>query len=216
MEKHIIDENIGVSEFIMIEKQISLAYIFRLEFEKHLQEYKINKSDNELIFIFIFLQAYAECFLHQSMRRIIKSEFEVHRTDLYNNWIDEKGRGGERRNIQEKIEDFSRHFIIAVPSLPKNIQQLIHDININFSKLSRRRNQFLHGHAVASWSDSDGNSGASEAHSLLTDKELKLAVDEINKLGKAWNELQDSVAIEFKCINKERIKDFKFLDVILN
>lgn len=195
-------ENISVSEYIKSEIEVS-AIIYRKEFERHRSEYLKTKTESELIFTFILLQIYIECFLHQNMRRVVELEFKPPRDDICTNWL-----AGERRHVPTKINNFATLFFSPVQA---HIQQLLDTIKDRFGKISRIRNQFVHGHKVAAWSDSKGNAGSTPAKSLLSDAQLTKSITEINELGLAWNDLLDAILSQCKAL--ERIDNFKFSSI---
>jgi hypothetical protein len=206
-----LHEDIGVEEYIKAEIGID-AIIYRQEFERHRSEYQRlkaeddnSKTEAELIFAFIFLQIYIECFLHQNMRRIIKAEFEHSNKVLYEAWL-----AGEKRYVPAKLDVFVNIFFN--PNPPHIIISLVNIIKDNFGKISHIRNLFAHGHKISSWSDSEGNHGATSAKLLLSESQLNQSLKDMNELGVAWNDLLEGVRPQCKAINKESkfINDLKF------
>ena len=157
-----------------------------------------------MIFTFIALQIYAECFLHQNMRKIIELEFKHAGGTINNDWIK-----GEKRFIPEKLVAF--HEIFLKTSLSE-----VQTIKENFGKISYARNLFAHGHKVATWSDSDGNHGISAAQSLLTDQQLEKSIFEINEMGNAWNKLLDDITPQLHHMRQTATIGFKLSDIDLN
>jgi hypothetical protein len=197
-----LHETVKVSDFVKAETEID-AIIYRQEFEKYRQAYLKDKSDHDLIFCFIFLQVYIECFLHQNMRRVTEMEFKPPRDHILTAWLN-----GERRKVPQKIDDFTANFFSPIPADVQHLTDLIKD---RFGNISSIRNLFAHGHKVASWSDSDGNSGISPARSLLTESQLNQSIDEVNELGSAWSDLLDKILLQCKALR--RVDDFKFLKI---
>lgn len=197
----VLQETIGVSDRHHIETELD-AIIYRNEFEKFRSEYLNFRHEETLIFLFIFLQIYVECFLHQHMRIIIELEFKSARTPIFDKWM-----AKERRYLPEKLDDFSKLFELS----PSESLQLIAGIKERFGHLSDIRNQFAHGHKIAAWSDSEGNSGMTTARTLLTDAQLTRTEKEVNELGIMWNELLDQ--IQPKCNALRRIDNFKFQNI---
>lgn len=197
-----LHETVNVSEYIKMESEID-AVIYRQEFERHRAEYLKTKTEAELIFTFIFLQIYAECFLHQNMRRVVMMEFKPPRDSVYTTWL-----AGEKRYVPEKIDNFATLFFTPVPAI---VQQEIDTIKDRLKKISDIRNLFAHGHKASSWSDSTGNSGSTSAKSILTETQLIQSVTEINELGKSWNDLLDAVMPQCKAL--KRVDDLKFRSI---
>lgn len=194
-----LTENIRVSDFSRVETEFD-AIIYRNEFEQHHQEYIKTGSESELILAFIFLQIYVECFLHQNMRRIVELEFKPPREVISIQWLE-----NEHQKIQLKIEKFITLFFSSARS---DIKKLTDCINDGFNKISYIRNQFAHGHKIASWSDSHGNSGSTPAHSILKKDQLNQTIIEINESGSAWNKLLDNVLPNLKVLRG--VINFKF------
>ncbi len=197
-----LHETIKVSEYIKAESEID-AVIYRQEFEHHRAEYLKSKAESELIFTFIFLQIYTECFLHQNMRRVVMLEFKPPRDSTYTTWL-----ASEKRYVPEKMDNF---IILFFSPAPAPIQQMADIIKDRLGKISSIRNQFAHGHKASAWSDSEGNSGSTPAKLLLTETQLTQSVTEINELGNAWNDLLDSIMPQCKAL--KRIDDFKFRSI---
>jgi len=194
-----LQENINISEYVYTEIELG-AVIYRREFEKYHQEYLKSKSGSELIFSFIFLQIYVECFLHQNMRKIVELEFKPPRDGIYTKWLQ-----GEHRYVPVKIEEFATLFFLSVPT---NIKRLIDCIKDRFENISDIRNQFVHGHKIATWSDSRGNSGITPARSALIEKHLSQSIIDVNELGVAWNNLLDDSLLQCKALR--HVESFKF------
>lgn len=195
----LIHESIGVSDFFEVKTEID-AIIYRQEFEKYRKVYQDTKSEHDLIFCFIFLQIYVECFLHQNMRKIIELEFKPPRENVLTVW--EKA---EQRKISEKLDNFITHFFLSIHPEVQVLGALIKD---NFKRISYIRNQFAHGHKLSSWSDSDGKKGNTKARSLLTESQLTQSVNEVNELGSAWNDLLNKILPQCKALRG--VDDFKF------
>jgi len=197
-----LHETVKVSDFVKEETELDVI-IYRQEFEKYRQVYLQRKLEHDLIFCFIFLQVYIECFLHQNMRRVMSLEFKPPRDHVLTVWLQE-----ERRKVPQKIDHFATNFFSPIPT---DVQQFTDLIKDRFGNISSIRNQFAHGHKISAWSDSDGNSGISQARSLLTENQLNQSIDEVNELGSAWNDLLDKVLSQCKALR--RIDDFKFLKI---
>jgi hypothetical protein len=194
-----LHENITVSDTFRAETEVD-AVVFRMEFEKHYGEYKKTLSEAELILCFIMLQIYIECFLHQNMRRIVGLEFLPPRDSAREGWS-----RGERKSVAEKLDGFSSLFF---SSKPENIQYFTDSIKERLAPISQIRNFFVHGHKVSAWSDSEGNSGTSEARSFLTPEQLNKSIGEVNELGAAWNLLLENIQPQLKGLRS--IDDFKY------
>lgn len=192
-------EDIKISEHIRIETALD-ASIYLEEFVRHRIKYFQSKADSELVFTFIFLQIYIECFLHQNMRRIIDFEFKPPRNNIQLQWAN-----AETLNIREKVDNFITLFFAPVPQQVQSVGGIIKN---HFKQINDMRNLFAHGHKVATWSDSDGNSGSSTAKLLLTEAQLAQSVFKVNELGVAWNALLDAVLLQCKALRG--VEDFKF------
>jgi hypothetical protein len=193
-----LNEKIGISEYIKAEMEID-AIIYRQEFEQHRTEYLRMKAEQDLIIAFIFLQIYIECFLHQNMRTIVELELKPPRDNVCFEWLSR-----EKRYVPAKIDNFTFLFF-SQESI--NIHKLVDCIKNRFCRLSDTRNQFVHGHKVSSWSDSDGNLGSTPTKLLLTEIQLAQSIMEVNELGLAWNGLLDLILPQCKAL--KRVNDFK-------
>lgn len=193
------NDTIKISEYMRGESEID-AVIYRQEFEHHRAEYLKTKTDAELIFTYIFLQIYAECFLHQNMRRIVELEFKPPRDSIHTKWLN-----NEKRYVPEKIDNFATLFFTPVPAA---IQQPIDIVKNRLKNISDIRNLFAHGHKASAWSDSEGNSGSTPAKLILTDSQLTKSLNEINELGISWNDLLDAVVPQCRALRK--VDEFKF------
>jgi len=174
------------------------AIIYRSEFNRNYEEYKKTETNNVLIFSFIFLQIYIECFLHQKMRTIIDLEFKNSNPSIKASWFDEKN---ERHHIEKKVPDFCRIFFN-----PENVKidaftKIIID---EFKIVSNIRNDFIHGHKVSDWSNSNGDHDISRAKSYLTKEKIHEIIGRVNKIGSAWNGLFHEI--------KPNLKSFKQFD----
>lgn len=196
-----LHETIGISDKYRIETELD-AVIYRQRFEKFRSEYQRSHQEETLIFVFIILQVYVECFLHQNMRRIVELEFKSTKTSIFNKWVKQ-----ERRKVLEKLDKFAELFNLS--SIENS--QLLDDIKKRFSSLSHVRNQFVHGHKIAAWSDSEGNSGVTSTRMLLSDAQLIQMEKEINELGAMWNDLLDQVQSQCKAL--KRIDSFRFQNI---
>ncbi len=194
-----VSENAGISEYVKAETEID-AIIYRREFERHEQEYQKAQSDPELVLAFIYLQIYVECFLHQNMRHIVEMEFKPPRDTVAKDWENH-----EKDDVRQKLDSFIGKLF---PTVPANVAQLTQTIKDNFGKVCVMRNYLAHGHKVAAWSDSDGNSGMSRAKSLLTSAQLVQSKADADALGLAWNDLLDLVLAQ--CQALQRVDSFKF------
>ncbi len=186
------DEGINVSDFNRTETEID-AIIYKNEFGKYYQNFQKSKSEIDIIFCFIFLQIYIECFLHQNMRRIVEMKFKPSSHTVCVTWLKR-----ERWSISKKIENFPTLFFSPVPL---DIQRLTKSIKNNFKNIGDIRNLFVHGHKVARWSDSSGGAGLTKARTLLTESQLTQTINGINQIGTAWDDLLDKIIT---------INDFKF------
>ena len=191
-------EHVGVSEYHRITKEID-AVTYRNEFLKFRTGYLESHGQTELIFSFIVLQIYIECFLHQNMRRIVGLEFKPPRQVILNEWIKQ-----ERRYVPQKLE----HFINLFEPPPSESLHLVEGIKDRFKNISDIRNLLAHGHEISEWSDSEERTGKTEALAILTKSQFAQTEKEINELGLMWNELLDHVAPRCKALN--RVDDFKF------
>jgi len=111
-----INANIKISEYYKAETEVD-ADIYRQEFAHHYIEYLKTNNNSELIFTFILLQIYVECFLHQNMRRIVCFEFKPPRNKVCTTWTK-----NERKSVEIKINSFIYLFFNPVPV---NIKQLV-------------------------------------------------------------------------------------------
>lgn len=194
-----LHENITVSDTFRAETEVD-AVVFRMEFERHHREYKNTQSEAELILSFIMLQIYIECFLHQNMRRIVRLEFLPPRDNAREGWS-----RGEGRSVPAKLDGFTSLFFA---SKPENIRYFIDSIKERLAPISQIRNFFVHGHKISAWSDSEGNSGLSEARSFLTSEQLDKSISEVNELGAAWNLLLENIQPQLKGLRST--EDFKY------
>jgi len=190
-----------IKPHIRVEANIG-ALIYKEQFEKHKAKYLASKREAELIFTFLFLQIYVECFLHQNMREILQFEFKPPQDNVYTDWITYDN---EKRSVQIKLGSFASIFFNPISP---NIQPLIDFIIDRFVKITDIRNLFAHGHKIAHWSDSQTGSGVTKARSFLTEIQLDQSIAEINELGDAWNLLADEIFK--KCQKLKKIDDFKF------
>jgi len=197
-----VHDSINVSDHVKVETEID-AVIYRQEFESHLSIYMETQSESELIFTFIYLQIYIECFLHQNMRRIVNMVFKPPRENISSEWMKK-----ESRKVRDKIDAFGTIFHDPMSG---QIQGLVDTIKNNFSRVSYIRNQFAHGHKVSAWSDSDGKSGKTSARELLTNERLAKAISEVNELGFAWNTLLDNILPQ--CKSLRTVEDFKYTEI---
>jgi hypothetical protein len=185
-----LSEHVGVSEYHCATREVD-AVIYRNEFLKFRQ--------SELIFSFIVLQIYIECFLHQNMRRIVELEFKPPRKVIFDEWITK-----ERRYVPQKLE----HFINLFDLPPSESLYLVEGIKDRFKNISDIRNLLAHGHEISEWSDSEERASKTEALAILTKSQFAQTEKEINELGLMWNELLDHVQPRCKALN--RMDDFKF------
>lgn len=201
-----IRENIEVIDFYRAETELD-AVIYRLEFEKSWKIFQDSQSEERLVFCFLFLQIYIECFLHQNMRRVVELEFKPPRDQVCDAWLK-----GERRHIPQKIEAFVSTFFSPGGTTKietwNEIQQLVEIIKSKFKRISNTRNLFAHGHKISEWSDSNGGSGKSQARSLLTENQLNKTIREINEIGEAWNQLLEIIIVQCKALRQ--VGSFKF------
>lgn len=196
-----LSEHIGISDFSRVELELD-SIIHRNEFEKFRSEYLRSNAEKDLIFTFIVLQIYVECFLHQNMRRIVDLEFLPPRQSVRDEWM-----SGENRDARKKID----HLVKLLDMDPSATAPLVNGIKNKFTNITDIRNLLAHGHKISSWSDSSGVSGITEARSLLTRDQLTQTEKEINELGSQWNELLDQIQSECKALR--RICDFKFQNI---
>ncbi|MBU1164632.1 hypothetical protein KKA15_03655 [Patescibacteria group bacterium] len=193
---------IRISEYFKAETEVD-AVIYRREFERYYKEYLKTKDSTKLIFTFILLQIYVECFLHQNMRRIICMEFKPPSDGICTTWLE-----GEKKSVKDKINNFVSLFPGLVPT---DTQQLVDIIEDGFKNLSDIRNLFVHGHKVAEWSDSKKAKESSPAKQFLTATQIKKIIAEINALGGAWDKLLDYILPQCKALT--RIDNFKFTKI---
>jgi hypothetical protein len=197
-----LEESIGVSDFHRVELELD-SIIHRNEFEKFRSEYLRSNEEKDLIFTFIVLQIYMECFLHQNMRKIVEMEFLPPRQAVREEWLSEPM---ERRDARDKIDYFVKLF-----DLGSLVSTPVSGIKERFTNLTDIRNLLAHGHKIAKWSDSLGNSGTTKARSLLTRDQLTQIEKRVNELGLLWNELLDKIQPQCKVLR--RIDDFKFQNI---
>lgn len=197
-----LEETVKVSDSASVVTEID-AIIYRLEFEKYRETYLKSKLDHELIFCFIFLQIYIECFLHQNMRRVTEMEFKSPRDEIATSWFE-----GEKRKIPTKVDSFTTNFF---PVVSTDVAQFTTLIKERFQNIADIRNRLVHGHKIATWFDSDGDSGISEARSFLTENRLNQSIAEVNELGLAWNDLLRRALPQCKALR--RVDDFMFSNI---
>ncbi|GEM_PF-4003452 len=196
-----VHDVVNISESFRLETEID-AIIYRQEFEKYHQSYQTTKSENDLIFCFIFLQMYIECFLHQNMRRIIRLEFKPPRDYVCERWSEGQA---EKRHISEKVKSFPTLFFAPILI---EIQNPVDLIALRLKRIAYPRNQFVHGHKVASWFDLEKGRGDTDARSLLTGERLMQSLTEANELGDAWNDLLYKILPQ--CKSARDVNDFQF------
>ncbi len=194
-----LNEKISLVDSYEIEAEID-ALIYRNEFEKYFKSYKKDGSETDLIFSYIFLQIYIECFLHQRMRKIIELEFKHTNEDIYKSWIK-----NDRRYIHQELDHFVKIFFSSVSD---QIKEPIDFIKKVFKKISDIRNDFLHGHKIATWSNSNGASEITPARKVLTYDQISFYIKEVNKLGSLWNELLIKLSPKLKALTG--LNDFRF------
>ena len=191
-----LNEHVGVSAQVRAETEL-VAVIYRSEYVKFRSSYLIDRNDADLIFTFIFLQIYVECFLHQNMRKIIELEFKPPRLAVYENWMKH-----EKRGIPEKVA-----CLVELFQLPLGTLDLIKRIKSEFQNISKPRNKFAHGWKISSWHDSLGSSGFSQAKSLITLAKLQQTEASVDALAADWNQLLDQIQPQCKALR--RLTDFK-------
>lgn len=186
--------NIQDSNSVVIEKD---AIIYLNEFLKYKEAYEKEGMDETLIFAFIFLQIYIECFLHQSMRRVMHMEFGFKEPVLFQQWDSSE----EKMYIGKKIEFFTSFFMPEEQSIEsKKI------IVKSFNDIGQVRNKLVHGYKL-SRGIANGKTHKSEALSLLNIESLQKSLQSANELGSAWNDLLDEI---FKaCRALRSVDDFK-------
>ncbi len=197
-----MSEEIKILDTCQTELELD-AIIFRIEFIKRFQNYQENQSEENVIFCFIFLQIYLECFLHQNMRTIVALEFLGDREAITKTWNKR-----ERRYVPEKLDNFLCLFSLSSSQSATNNTEIIKD---GLQTITKIRNTLLHGHKIATWTNSRGEQGISDARLMLTPDNVDLVRDVVNNTGKAWNNLLDEVFGSCKALRK--INDFKFQSV---
>lgn len=86
-----LEETLSIKDSWGYETEVD-AVIYRNQFDKYYQAYSKSGLQEDLMFSFIFLQIYIECFLHGCMRKIVEMEFKPPRINVYKDWT-----GGEKR-----------------------------------------------------------------------------------------------------------------------
>jgi hypothetical protein len=200
-----VHDRVSISESISIETEIDSG-IYRDEFEKHRREYSATNSEHHLIFAFIFLHMYMECFLHQRMRQTIEREFTHKDKNIVTNWHEKEER--EKMYVNTKLICFTSVFFQPIP---ENTKKKLNIIIKRYSKLSDIRNRFVHGYKVAAYSDSNGHASKTPTRSLLTQRQLIQVIKHANALGKVWNEILDDVLS--RCRSARQVDDFKFTNL---
>lgn len=160
-------------------------------------------NDNNIkyiIFCFVFLQIYIECFLHYNIRNVVKMEFKSPRDSIKNSWVSDANEG---MYIRDKITAFAKLFFNngEADSEIKNIID-------NFQLISDIRNSIAHGHEISEWADSSGQGQKSETMSYLNILELEKQINNVNNLGNNWNLLLNK--IYSVCVNIKDKNLFKF------
>jgi hypothetical protein len=190
----------GVS--VSIEKS---EVIFLNEFKKYYQNFKEKKEENDIIFSYLFLQIYIECFLHYKMRRVVEMEFKPPRDSIKNNWFHEKN---EKSNIKDKIENFSKLFFSNNEAINE-----VAKIKDNFKKITNIRNKIAHGYSIGSYSDFNGKNSVSDVKSFLNIKELESQLSNANELGDNWNLLLEKVFNVCASIKDKNLCKFKEIKI---
>lgn len=195
-----IEETISISEEfrILVEKD---AIIYRNEFEEFRKQYQKSGKEEKLIFAFLFLQIYMECFLHQRMRKIMEMEFDFKRPDLFQVWDKRES----SMHINEKIGFFISFFIAGDKAV--NFREKISKL---FSSIGKPRNKFAHGHALTKMISKEGVKHSS-ALSILNLETLNSTISYANQLGETWNELLDEISKECKVL--KGLGSFKFIEI---
>ncbi len=202
--KFLVHESLTITDNLRAELEID-AIIYRNEFDKYYSQYIKSEENKDLIFTYIFLQIYLECFLHQNMRRIIGLEFKTANSDTYKEWM-----SGEGRLIRDKIKPFIANFYNPVPS-PINLKA--NELLKSFAIINRIRNKFLHGHKVSEWMDTELGAGKTEAKQMLEFKYFIEVLYNMNTLINAWNHLLSE--IQEKCVILRSTNDFKCTPFII-
>ncbi|MDA2921787.1 hypothetical protein MYX07_00795 [Patescibacteria group bacterium AH-259-L07] len=204
--KFILKDELKIDDSIVWELEID-AIIFRNEFDRYLMQFRKDKSEKTLVFVFIMLQIYLECFLHQNMRHIIGLEFK-HRDELkYKKWIkNERLNIDDRKTEQGKLSLFIEYFSLENDPEVIVAKQVIERI---FKKMTKIRNLLVHGHKISLAGNVDSSHiEVSEAGGYLNEDMLKEIFKDINQLGESWNKLL--VSVLDKCRSLKKISDFKF------
>ncbi len=197
-----LQETLSIQDHWRAETMVD-AIIYRNQFDKYHQAYLQTGSQEDLIFSFIFLQIYIECFLHDWMRQIVRMEFKPPRDNVMTEWM-----RGEGRMVWKKIDNFIELFFGAQPTA---VHEIGEQIKAHLKNITDIRNLLIHGHSIAEWSDSDGNTGISEAKSFLTAEKLDSTVSEANELGKLWNQVLDEIMPRLQAL--KRVSDFYYKEI---
>lgn len=192
-------ENIRIKDSVSFLLETD-AVIYRQELEKYWRDYVVSKTENTLIFMFIFLQIYIECFLHQNMRRIIRMEFQHIDPRLYKEWQDK-----EDGFVKDKVYFFASSF----ESKNNNLRELESNLVKNFKFITSIRNKLIHGHSISE-SMTDNIRAKSKTKELLNYEYFQKSIEAANNIGKSWNEILDVIKNQFKALRKEGIGNFKF------
>ncbi len=199
-----LEETLSIKDHWRAETMVD-AIIYRNQFDKYHQAFLQTGLQEDLIFSFIFLQIYIECFLHGWMRQIVVMEFKPPRGNICEDWVKDEQ---EERSIYAKINAFVKLFFSPVPDDVSDFSKKIKEI---FGHISHIRNLLIHGHKISTWSDSDGDAGISEAKSFLTLEKLNSTVTQANELGMLWNQLLDKILPQLKAL--QRVSDFKYKEI---
>lgn len=198
MDKPDFSENISLTEEVVFETQTD-PVIFRKELIRHLNRYQNFYNQNELVHAYIYLQIYAESFLHNYMRHIVAFEFKPPRNKTILDWY-----ASEQLFIPQKIDNFISLFFNP---LPIEATQYITQIKTSFKFISEIRNLFAHGHKISVGINNKGRGVMSPAASKLAPWEFQEALEEFNKLCLSWNNLLLIIQARFKALRQ--IRDFK-------
>lgn len=195
-------ETVHMQDSVSLRLQMD-AVIYRNEYEKYKKEYLEDNSEQKLIFAFIFLQIYLECFLHQNMRDIVALEFQYRDKQLYNEWLKKE----EKMFIKDKLLFFTSLFYVKnneIITLEKNILE-------NFGHITSIRNKLMHGYPLTE--DISGNERKkSKTKALLSKSNLTQSIEIANNLSNGWNALLEVIYKKFialKTIKEFRLELFK-------
>ena len=217
--KNKIKEKIGIQESLSVEVEKNPVIYRRKFLEEYKKCEKNNFAENNIIFCFIFLQIYFECFFHFRLRKLVELEFKLSNPDIWEKWIDCNNKKCiERRYVQDKkgrkgkLSEFIKYFNFENN---KEIKKLKKEIEKELQDITNIRDLLVHGHKIAEGNNFNNQEYKTKVKKYLTEESLKEAIEKVNKGATAWNNFFDKLLPLLKT-NYETVKNFKFEKIELS